>query len=140
MPRRNLLQLLPARMLHRFGYHLALHDPAALAAVLESNLDAARAARPADLRRALARSTSPMEFQPGLIGLHREAADNVVYLCNAAAASETNLDLHDPDQRQLYQDLLATVGAAEELRLRVATAAAHTLPTHAESASELQHS
>ncbi|MBP0453994.1 hypothetical protein J5Y04_31295 [Kitasatospora sp. RG8] len=136
----RLLRFLPARLLRRLGYHLALHDPAALAAVLETNLDAARAARPADLRRALARSTSPLEFQPGLVGLHRETADIVVYLCNAAAASETNLDLRDPDQRQLYQDLLAAVGAAVELRLRVAAAASRALPASAESAAELQHS
>ncbi|MFE2727051.1 hypothetical protein [Kitasatospora sp. NPDC059327] len=140
MRRRHLLPLLPARLLRRFGHHTALHDPAALAAALEADLDAVNEGRPTDLARALERSTAPADFQPGLLGLHREAAGIVGYLCSAAAASETHLDLHDPDQRRLYQDLLDAVRAAEELRLRVAEAASHALPALAESTTALQHS
>ncbi|MFJ1796525.1 hypothetical protein [Kitasatospora griseola] len=136
----RLLRLLPAFLLRRLGHGLAYADQDALAAALEDNLDTARAGHPADLSKALRLLTSPLDFQPGLVGLHQESADIVVYLCGLAAASETHLDLRDPDQHRLYKDLLAAVRAAEELRLRVATAATHTLPDADRDAVELQHS
>ncbi|MGW4806413.1 hypothetical protein [Kitasatospora sp. NPDC004272] len=135
----RLLRLLPARLAHRLGYRLALHDPADLAAALEANLDRARADRDAETRAALSKLTAPLEFQPGLVDLHQEIADVVIYLCGVAAASETNLDLHDPRQRALYRALLEALTASEKLRTRVAEAAALALPID-ENAAELQHS
>ncbi|MFE2412327.1 hypothetical protein ACFXDE_28665 [Kitasatospora sp. NPDC059408] len=135
----RLLRLLPARLLRRLGYGAVYVDQDALAAVLEADLDTARAGQPADLRKALERLTSPLEFQPGLAALHRETADTVVYLCNLVSASETHLDLHDPDQHRLYEDLVAAARAAEDLRLCVATATARTLPVPDTTTAELQH-
>ncbi|MEE1783066.1 hypothetical protein PUR71_09070 [Streptomyces sp. SP17BM10] len=134
----RLLRLLPARLVRRLGYELALHDPAALAAALEANLDAARAGQETETRTALSKLTSPLEFQPGLVDLHQESADIAVYLYGLAAAAETNLHLHDPAQRALYRALLDTVRAAEELRSRVAAAASLALPAD-ESTAELQY-
>ncbi|MEU5388045.1 hypothetical protein ACFVT9_29360 [Kitasatospora cineracea] len=136
--RQSLLRFLPDRLVHRLGYHLALHDPADLAAVLETNLERARAGRDTELSAAMKKLTGPLEFQPGLVDLHQESADIVVYLCGAAAAAETNLDLHDPRQRALYRALLEVLTASEKLRTLVADAALHALPVD-ESTTELQH-
>ncbi|WP_327071913.1 hypothetical protein [Kitasatospora sp. NBC_01302] len=134
----RLLRFLPARLARRLGYEFALHDPAALAAALEANYAAASAGHDTDLHAALQKLTSPLAFQPGLVGLHQESADVVVYLCSLAAAAETNLDLNDPGQYALYRELLDSVRAAEELRQRVAAAASRALPV-AQSSAELQH-
>ncbi|MEU9044571.1 MULTISPECIES: hypothetical protein [unclassified Kitasatospora] len=125
----SLLRLLPARLRRRRGYGLAYTDQDALAAALEADLDTARTNWPADLCKAL-RLTSPIEFQPRLAALHHETADTVVHLCNLASAAETH-------QHQLFEDLMAAVQAAEDLRLRVATAATRTLPAADQSAVEL---
>jgi hypothetical protein len=133
----RLLRFLPARLARRLGYELALHDPAALAATLKANLDAARAGHDAELRTALRKLTGLLAFQPGLVDLHQESADIVIHLCSLAAAAETNLDLDDPGPYALYRELLDTVRVAEELRQRVAAAATRALPA-AESTAELQ--
>ncbi|MFI9365986.1 hypothetical protein ACIG5E_33785 [Kitasatospora sp. NPDC053057] len=134
----RLLRFLPARLMRRLGYELALHDPAALAAALEANLDTARAGHDAELRAALWKMTSLLAFQPGLVDLHQESADIVVYLCSLAAAAETNLDLDDPGQYALYRELLHALRTAEDLRQRVAAAASRALPA-AQSTAELQY-
>lgn len=134
----RLLRFLPARLVRRLGHELALHDPAALAAALEANLDAARAGHDAELRSALRKMTGPLAFQPGLVDLHQESADIVVYLCSLVAAAETNLDLDNPGQYALYRELLDSLRTAEELRQRVAAAASRALPA-APSTAELQH-
>ncbi|MFJ9777133.1 hypothetical protein ACIRVF_38860 [Kitasatospora sp. NPDC101157] len=134
----RLLRFLPARLVRRLGRELALHDPAALAAALEANPTAARASHDAELRSALRKLTGPLEFQPGLVGLHQESADVVIYLRSLAAAAETNLDLNDPGQYALYRELLDSLRAAEELRQRVAAAASRALPA-AQSTAELQY-
>ncbi|WP_043478068.1 hypothetical protein [Kitasatospora sp. MBT66] len=136
--RESLLRLLPARLARRLGYHLALHDPAALAVAIENNLAAARAGHDVELRAALRKLTVPLEFQPGLLDLHQESAEIVIYLCGVAAASETNLDLHDPRQRALYRALLDALTASEKLRTLVAEATLLALPAD-ESSAELQH-
>ncbi|WP_404870984.1 hypothetical protein ACI1MP_37675 (plasmid) [Kitasatospora griseola] len=136
--RQSLLRLLPARIVRRLGYEPALHDPAALAAAIEANLDRARAGHDTELRAALRKLTGPLEFQPGLLDLHQESADIVVYLRGVAAASETNLDLNDPRQRALYRALLDALSASEQFRARVAEAASLALPAD-ESTAELQN-
>ncbi|MFH9354001.1 hypothetical protein [Kitasatospora sp. NPDC017646] len=82
--------------------------------------------------------TGPLAFQPGLVDLHQESADIVVYLCSLVAAAETNLDLDNPGQYALYRELLDSLRTAEELRQRVAAAASRALPA-APSTAELQH-
>ncbi|MFD8597680.1 hypothetical protein ACFV1L_22020 [Kitasatospora sp. NPDC059646] len=133
----NLHRFLPEHLAPLLGYEPALDDPAAVAAAVEDNLAAAQASHDPTQRVALHRLTGPLEFQSGLLGLHREIADRTVYLYSLAGASETNLDLDDPDQRALYRALLRTVDASEQLRARLAEAAALALPAGA--AAELQH-
>ncbi|MGW4807188.1 hypothetical protein [Kitasatospora sp. NPDC004272] len=136
--RQSLLRLLPARLARRLGYEIALHDPAAVAAAIEDNLASARAGHDVELRAALRKLTGPLEFQPGLLALHRESAEVVIYLCGVAAASETNLNLNDPRQHALYRALLDALTASEKLRTLVADAALLALPAD-EAAAELQH-
>ncbi len=130
----QLLRLLPARLLRALGYHQAHTDPAGLNAELEDNRVAARAAQPADLAKALPRLAVLLDFQPGLVDLHRDQVDTAAYLNTLAAAAESNLNLSDPDHHALYWDLIAAARAAEDLERAVATAATRTLPT-----TELQH-
>ncbi|GLW73670.1 hypothetical protein Kpho02_59690 [Kitasatospora phosalacinea] len=136
--RQSLLRLLPDRLARRFGYEMALHDPAAVAAEIETSLADARAHHEAELRAALSKLTGPLECQPGLLDLHREAADIVVYLAGVGAAAENNLDRTDPGQEELYWAVLDALTAAEALRERTAAAALLALP--AQSAASLQHS
>ncbi|MFD7734307.1 hypothetical protein ACFV6F_28510 [Kitasatospora phosalacinea] len=133
--RQSLLRLLPARIARRLGYEIALHDPAAVAAAVEANLENSRAHHEADLQAALTKLTGPLEFQPGLLALHQEAAEIVVYLAGVGAAAENNLDRAEPGQEELYWAVLDALTAAEALRQRTAAAALLALP-----AAALQHS
>ncbi|MFF4344273.1 hypothetical protein ACFY00_30640 [Kitasatospora sp. NPDC001540] len=133
----RLLRFLPDGLVSPLGYR-PVYGPADLAAALAANYDAAHAAQNAESRIARRRLTSPLMFQVGLLDLHREAADIVVFLRADLAAAESNLDLDDPAQRTLHQALLDALQAAEDLRLHVATAAARSLP--AESSTVPQHS
>ncbi|MGW4651335.1 hypothetical protein [Kitasatospora sp. NPDC004289] len=124
----KLQRLLPARLLRGLGYNRAHTDPAGLHAELEDNRVAAWLAQPADLAKALPRLAAPLDFQPGLVGLHAEQVDTAAYLNTLAASAESNLNLADADQRALYADLIAAARAAEQLERAVAAAAVSTLP------------
>ncbi|MEV7218176.1 hypothetical protein AB0O31_34405 [Kitasatospora cineracea] len=130
MPRRTLFPFLTARLRRtRRPDVLTAHlDPGALVTILDSDRTAAREFLLADYGQALANLPAPLNFQPGLLGEHYGAAHLTAYLCSLAAAAETNLDLNDPGQRALYDDLTAAANTAGQLQDLIASATTRTLP------------
>lgn len=118
---------LPRFLARRAGYYQAFQDRTELTTALATAHTAAWAAQPADVRKAVTRLPNPRSFQPGLVDLHRDHAVTTAYLFALANAAETNLDLADPEQRALYQDLLDAAHRSQALEAALVTAAKSTL-------------
>ncbi|MFJ5122944.1 hypothetical protein [Kitasatospora sp. NPDC088548] len=123
----NLPDWTPRFLARALGHGRATEDRTALAAALTAAHDRAWTTQPAEARTMQRALTGPLNFQAALLDLHRDQAAVTAYLNSLAGASETNLNLADPDQRALYQALIDAARQAEQLEQRIRHAATSTL-------------
>jgi hypothetical protein len=117
----------PKLLTRLFRLGRAFENPTELTHAMEDSRSEVWSYLPAQTRKTTRALTGMLNFQPGLVSLHRDQTTTTAYLYTLVAAAETNLNLADPTERALYTQLHTAARQSETLDRFLVTVATTTI-------------